>query len=301
MRKMTSAAYSPKRPRSPSPARMFGAALVFFASLGVLAAPARAAQQLWAAAYVDWTFASEAPGIAIAQDMWVPQPATASFFTLNWDFVAGDGGYIGLQSDEAGVGNARFSLWNADASQGAACRRFDGEGEGMTCVTPLPIAPDKIYRVHVTRGEADARGQWWIGWIETRGEPRRQIGALRVARTSTAIAPASVHDFSEFWGDAVAACRAVPLSAAAFGPPTLSYANGAKALGGGATGRRPDGHRCRSGRERSGATAGHTPLTVGDHPGMMITLGGDAESNRTLAQSLAVQSRAVPRVHAPQR
>jgi len=162
----------------------------------IWAPPARADQQLWAAAYVDWTFANEAPGVGLTQALWIPQRATASFFTLNWDFVAGDGGYIGLQSNEAGAGNARFSLWNATAARGAGCRRFDGEGEGMTCEAPVAAAPDAVYRVFLRRGEADRQGQWWIGSLETPDGARQDIGALRVARASPpiprAVAPRAI-------------------------------------------------------------------------------------------------------------
>jgi len=264
-------------------------AFALFASLVGQASPARAEQQQWAAAYVDWTFDAETQAAGLSQDLWIPQAATASFFTLNWDFVSGEGGYIGLQSDATGATNARFSVWNASAAQGDACRKFDGEGEGMTCMTPLAIAPDKIYRVHVTRGEADAQGQWWIGWLEAPGTPRQRIGALRVNAAQTMVTPASVHNFSEFWGDRVRACSAVPLSAAAFGPPTAMRANGAPLTGSHPKGRRPDGHRCRTGRERSGVVAGHAPLPIAGAPGMLITLGGDLRANRALAQRLVAR------------
>lgn len=252
---------------------------------------ARADQQLWAAAYVDWTFPEPAPGVALAQTLWIPQSATASFFTLNWDFVAGDGGYIGLQSNEAGAGNARFSLWNATAARGAACRRFDGEGEGMTCEIPVTIAPDALYRVRMQRGETDAQGQWWIGSLETPDGARREIGALRVAAAHTLVAPDTVHDFSEYWGDAVKACRDVPLSAAAFGAPKLTHADGKETIAATPTGRRPDGHPCRTGRERSGAKAGHRVIVLDGAPAMLLTLGGTAAANTALSETLAAQRR----------
>lgn len=258
------------------------------AALGLIWAPsAQAEQQRWAAAYVDWTFPDQDPGIALAQTLWIPQPAHASFFTLNWDFSGGDGGYIGLQTNEAGVGNARFSLWNASAARGAACRRFDGEGEGMTCEIPVGIVRNALYRVHVQRGEADAQGQWWIGSLEAPDGRRLEIGALRVARASAAIAPETVHDFSEFWGDAVNACRDVPLSAAAFGAPKIVHANGAERVAANPVGRRPDGHRCRTGRERSGAVARHRAIELEGAPAMLLTLGGAAAANAALSESLA--------------
>lgn len=252
--------------------------------------PARAEQQLWAAAYVDWTFQDETPGVGLAQTLWIPQPATASFFTLNWEFVGGEGGYIGLQSNEVGAGNARFSLWNATAARGPACRRFDGEGEGMTCEVPVTIAAGALYRVHMQRGEADAQGQWWIGSLEKPDGARVEIGALRVARTLRMIAPDSVHDFSEYWGDAVPACRSVPLSAAAFGAPTLLREGGGAIVAANPAGRRPErAHHCRTGRERTGAVAGHRKLSLAHAPAMLITLGGDAAGNAAHSRGLAAQ------------
>ncbi len=262
-------------------------ALALVALVWAGAPPAAAQQQQWAAAYVDWTFDNTAPGIGLAQSMWVPQPAVASFFTLNWDFTAGDGGYIGLQSDESGVGNARFSLWNATAARGDSCRPFDGEGEGMTCVLPVTIDPNGVYRVRIERGALDSQGQWWIGWLDEPSGQQRRIGTMRVAARLSEIAPATVHDFSEYWGDAVSACRAVPLSAAAFGAPVLTLATGAAASGAQPVGRRPDDHPCATGRERTGATAGHTPTTLAGESAMVLTLGGSAEDNRALAQRLA--------------
>lgn len=256
----------------------------------IWAPPARADQQLWAAAYVDWTFANEAPGVGLTQALWIPQRATASFFTLNWDFVAGDGGYIGLQSNEAGAGNARFSLWNATAARGAGCRRFDGEGEGMTCEAPVAAAPDAVYRVFLRRGEADRQGQWWIGSLETPDGARQDIGALRVARTHNLIAPESVHDFSEYWGDAVKACRDVPLSVAVFGAPRLARAAGGESVAADPAGRRPEGHPCRSGRERSGAFANHRPTTLDGAPAMALALGGDRATNAAGAAKVAAEA-----------
>lgn len=257
-----------------------------YAPIGV----ARAEQQKWAAAYIDWDVSRAGAGVELAQRMWIAQPAVASFFTLNWDFVAGDGGYIGLQSDEAGAGNVRFSLWNATAAKGAACRRFDGEGEGMTCVLPVRLDADAVFRVRITRGAADAQGQWWIGWIEAPGAAAQQIGALRVGANMTAITPDGLHNFSEYWGAAERACRSVPLSAAAFAAPNFVSATGARVIGVEPVGRRPNGHPCATGKERTGAVAGHKPMQLAGAPAMLMTLGGDAAANAALLQKLAAQA-----------
>jgi len=115
-------------------------AVTAITALLVGVAPAFADQQQWAAAYVDWTFAENAPEAwMIDQDVWIPQPGLARFFTLNWNFTAGDNGYMGLQTDASGVGNVRFSLWNATDARGTSCRPFDGEGVGRTCELPVTI------------------------------------------------------------------------------------------------------------------------------------------------------------------
>lgn len=257
-------------------------------------------QQQWAAAYIEWRLPDQTGVDRIAQDIAVLAPSRASFFTLNWDFSDGDGGYIGLQTDAAGAGNVRFSLWNAIAARGAACRRFDGEGEGMTCVAPLRIETDRFYRVRVTRGEAAARGQWWSGWIDTvdaNGQTQSfRIGELQIAPGLTEIDPASLYNFNEFWGDAVRECRQTPLSAALFAAPSIQRgASGAPFVARAPTGRRPEGHPCTTGRERTGATASHLALTLADRPAMIMVLGGDAQTNRAFAAQAANGARSLVR------
>jgi len=260
----------------------------FWLGLLTLTSPAAAQQQqLWAAAYIDWRFPSELDGIdRVAQDIAVLEPARASFFTLNWDFATGDGGYIGLQSDVDGAGNARFSLWNARAARGEACRPFDGEGIGMTCVFSMPIEPDRFYRLRILRAYADASGQWWSGWIDAISADGQthstKIGDLQVAADRTAIAPGSIYNFSEYWGDAVRACRDVPLSVAAFLAPAAQRGDEDRGVIAEApAGRRPDGHPCATGLEQTGAVASHVGISHLGAPAMIMVLGGNETDNRT--------------------
>lgn len=260
-------------------------------ALGIVAAalpaPARADQQLWAAAYVEWSLASAEGGASVEQDIWLPEPAAASFFTLNWDFTTGTGGYIGLQSDETGATNARFSLWDTIVATGDACRRFDGEGEGMTCVIPLPLDRAGTYRVIVERGAADAQGQWWLGSLVEPSGARRPIGSIRVDRRHTAIAPATLHNFSEFWGEAVAACRNVPASGVVFGAPRLFGDRGGAITASSPNGTRPAENVCRQGHERLGAAVTHRALAWQGLPAMALALGGAPQDNQALAAWLA--------------
>jgi hypothetical protein len=261
--------------------------LALLALCFVAVSPAYAQQQRWAAAYVDWLLPEGNSGSGVSQEIWVPQAARASFFTLNFDFVTGQGGYIGLQSDESGAGNVRFSLWNTTEARGEACRPFDGEGEGMTCVLPLTIDPEGVYRVQVSRDVSDGQGQWWVGWIETPDGARRQIGAIRTPRRHQEIASAGLHNFSEYWGDAVAACRDVPLSAAVFGAPSLAVGPDRIVAGGQPNGTRPEENVCASGRERLGAVVTHVPMTLQRAPAMALALGGAPEANLALARGVA--------------
>lgn len=272
-----------------APVRL-AAALALLACLG-WPMKAFAEQQLWAAAYVNWRFADAGAGIGVAQDIWIPEPATASFFTLNWDFENAEGGYIGLQSDEAGRTNARFSIWNAGATRGDSCRDFDGEGEGKTCVIPVEIERGGVYRVRVTRAEADGQGQWWEGWLEEPGGEQRLIGAIRVRRQHREIAADTLHNFSEFWGDALPRCGEVPLSVAAFGAPSLWRLDGAIAQGRDAEGTRPEENACATGRETIGAAITHAQVTLRGTPAMLVALGGTPANNQALAVRL---SRASP-------
>jgi hypothetical protein len=253
----------------------------------VAAAPAQAQQQQWAAAYVNWAFPNSPATSTVAQDMQIPQAARASFFTLNLDFTTGEGGYIGLQSDETGAGSVRFSLWNTAVARGDACRTFDGEGEGMTCVLPVSIDPNVVYRVGITRDTADTAGQWWVGWIESPDRARRQIGAIRVPRQHREIASENIHNFSEYWGDAVKACRDTPLSAAIFAAPVLTLANGRGLTGTQPSGTQPEENRCATGRESRGAAVTHMPMALRNAPAIALTLGGAPQANRAMAKSLA--------------
>jgi hypothetical protein len=263
--------------------------LFLFFALSAVVAPAHAQQQKWAAAYVDWAFPDAATGVEIAQDIWAPQAARASFFTLNFDFTTGQGGYIGLQSDESGAGNARFSLWNTSTARGNACRPFDGEGEGMTCATPMTIDAKKLYRVRVVRGEVDVEGQWWMGYVLEADGAAREIGAIRTPHRHRAIASAGLHNFSEYWGNALTACRETPLSVAAFAAPILKDENGAAVTGVEPNGTRPKENRCVNGRERIGAAVTHAPLTLRGASAMLLALGGGPDENRALALRLSVE------------
>ncbi|XES00078.1 hypothetical protein HEP87_58105 [Streptomyces sp. S1D4-11] len=61
--------------------------------------------------------------------MQITQKANHSYWAMMWDFTAtpGNGGYMGLQTDGTRFNRttgetAIFSLWNANASRGAAGR-----------------------------------------------------------------------------------------------------------------------------------------------------------------------------------
>lgn len=261
------------------------------AALLVGVAPAFADQQQWAAAYVDWTFAESAPQAwMIDQDVWIPQPGLARYFTVNWNFTAGDNGYMGLQTDESGVGNVRFSLWNATDARGVSCRPFDGEGVGSTCELPVTINPNTIYRLRIWRTNSDASGQWWAGYLislTAGGElVQTMIGEIKVAKSRTLIEPGSIGNFSEYWGQQVARCSEVSPSAAVYLPPGINFGGGDEgmyqAVAIAPSPRTPDDNICSTGNESRGAIARHVPIEVAGETSMLITLGGSKAANNAL-------------------
>lgn len=261
-----------------------------------LTLPAQAEQQKWAAAYVDWIFPDNAPQAStVDQELWIPEASVARYFTLNWDFAGGGSGYMGLQTDADGVGNVRFSLWDATDAKGSACRKFDGEGVGRTCEAGFEIDKSVFYRLRLKRTAADATGQWWAGYViwtdAAGGKGEIAIGEIKVGKDKTLVDPPSIGNFSEYWGDQVRRCGDIPMSAAVYAPPALNPRNDGsyETVATQPSARSPDDNICRSGREGRGAMTRHVPMKLGSAPGMMIVLGGEkaaADAYAATAQSL---------------
>jgi len=262
--------------------------ILVLAVFSTMTQPVKAGQQQWAAAYVNWTFDSAPNGLNLDQQIWLPKPALASFFTMNWNWTntPNIGGYMGLQTDAAGEGNVRFSLWNATEAKGKQCRTFGGEGIGYTCMLPIKIDTNKFYRLRLWRTAGDSSGQWWGGWLIEEKDGKlieHAIGQIKVATNQDTFSASSIVNFSEYWGAAVSTCAQVPMSIAGFAPPAINYkgkgAGGYEAHATIAEGTLPDGNICKTGTEKQGADTSFIPFKSGSNKGMIVIMGGKASDH----------------------
>ncbi len=256
----------------------------------IAAGPVMAAQQQWAAGYLGWTFDGQAASAwNIDQQIWIAQPAEASYWTINWSWTGeqGTSGYMGLQQG-GGAQQVRFSLWNATDAKGSGCQTFGGEGVGYTCTVPVTIDPAKFYRLRLWRTDASEGGQWWGGWLieaDTSGKLKEHtIGYIKVDAKHKEIDLNSIHNFSEYFGGAVARCDEVPLSIVGFTPPAANYHGAGTGVYGSysqtKSGTKPAGNICQTGSENAGAIYKMEPYDFGFAKGGLIYLGGKADQQK---------------------
>lgn len=266
-----------------------------------LTLPVQAGQQKWAAAYVNWKFESAPKGWNLDQQIWLPKPAKASYFTMNWKWTETPdiGGYMGLQTDASGNSNVRFSLWNATEAKGKQCRTFGGEGIGYTCILPFKIDANKFYRLRLWKTARDSSGQWWGAWLVEEQDGKlieHAIGQIKVAANQGSFSASSVSNFSEYWGTAVSTCDQVPMSVAAFAPPAINYnntaADGYEANSTLADGTLPQGNICKTGAESQGANTSFKPFNSRSGKGMIVIMGGKVNDH-----TLELKPPAMIRVH----
>jgi hypothetical protein len=154
------------------------------------------------------------------------QVSQAYFYSSQFGFAHGPGGYIGIQTDGRGK-RAIFSIWNAnDASCSdvpeAICRPFSGEGNGYQTIIPYDWVAGHSYRTRVWELRTDGAGEWWIGAIidDTTGA-EAVIGSIRVPRGRGWLSGA-VNTWVEWYAAQAPDCGQVPVSVVFFGPPTAN-------------------------------------------------------------------------------
>lgn len=261
------------------------------AVFGAVACPVQSAhadQQKWASQYVGWTADGTVKEVwNVDQEVWIPQPNATSYWPMQWQFARSVDGYMGLQQEEGGSQDVRFSIWDATAARGSNCKPFGGEGVGQTCTLPVRINTDKYYRLRLWRLDADKDGQWWGGWlIEGDGKGgliEHMIGAIKAPAGATAVDPGSLLNFGEYWGPAIPHCHDVPLSIAGFTPPTVN----SKGKGTGNYegyyryngSNKASGNHCSNGQENDGALISAQPFDFGFANGVMMFLGGTSASH----------------------
>lgn len=188
-------------------------------------APATAAQQLWGAAYLDWTGALLSDKSSMSQVIQPLEISPRMYWEAGWrwDNIP-DGGYGGIQSggilaDGTISDLAIFSIWNglgAIPGVGAGCTPFGGEGIGYSCRIPITLIAGNKYEISF--GVDTARGpQWWIASISDLAKGTKSvIGSIE---TNSSVAKATNwNNFIEYWGQAVP-CDAVGAASARFYTP----------------------------------------------------------------------------------
>ena len=163
--------------------------------------PARAQQFQQGSVYQNWATAE--PASMIDTWMWPMMANDGIYFAQTFRFD-NHGSYMGLQQGGDGSRRVRFSIWNATDSrastvEGAACRPFGGEGDGMTCMIPYAWETGRWYRLRIWMLESDAEANWWAASVMDDSGLERRIGDIRapgpslIKRTST---------FNEYFGPA---------------------------------------------------------------------------------------------------
>ncbi|WP_146169702.1 DUF3472 domain-containing protein [Kordia periserrulae] len=245
---------------------------------------AMAQQQLWASQYVRWSFEESPTDVwNIDQQVWISKSNASSFWPVQWDWVdnPGVGGYLGLQEQNNGATNVRFSLWNATASKGTKCRKFGGEGVGETCELAIKIDATKFYRYRVWRLETVEDGQWWGGWLieaDAQGNLKEHfIGKIKVPLGYKKIDIHSITNFVEFYGRTISPCDQVPLSVVGFTPPAVNY-QGKGVYSGYSTYKgstKASGNICENGTENNGALVTPFNYNFDFAKGVVLFLGGN--------------------------
>lgn len=150
---------------------------------------------------------------------------THYFWAHQMHFVAGDGGYLGLQvgSYPNNTKIALFSLWSANGAEGANCGTFVEGTPGHTCrIDPYNWVLGREYRLRVWAVGEDALGEWWGAWVQdTVTGVDSHVGNIRVPTSWGGLYPWSV-SWTEYFGVRPRTCSKLPWAKARFGFPTAN-------------------------------------------------------------------------------
>jgi len=199
--------------------------LACITTVGLLAAsPAQAVAPQ--GTYTDWNWPATAEGYYnFDHDLRIMHvtPNASYFWSHQFGFVRGDGGYIGLQSNGLRFDGSRgklaiFSIWQATAATGPACGTFGGEGTGYSCKIPYEWVIGRSYRLRVWSTRADTMGKWWGAWVMDRTTGVEEfIGEIRVP-----LAWGGLGSWSVMWTEyfaPIATCAEQPKARAVFDAP----------------------------------------------------------------------------------
>lgn len=110
--------------------------------------------------------------------------STGIYPAFNFYFQNGQGGYMGMQSDNLGK-HVLFSIWDdVNGSMSAMpvssnCKRFSHEGTGTMCLNDFSWAAGREYRLRVWVLDVVGNTQNWGAWIlDTVSQQETNIGVI---------------------------------------------------------------------------------------------------------------------------
>ncbi len=185
--------------------------------------------------YSGWNWNASASGYKSFEHSLVVdsyKPGSSYFWSHQFGFVGGDGGYIGLQSTGAAgrrSGEYRktaiFSIFKAAiATDTPGCTisydTFDGApGSGTSCIITYNWVKGRTYKLRTEMGAREANGTWWSGWVvDTTSGAKTLIGRIKVPATWKGHRNNSVMWTENFFSTA-RTCNDIPYSKVRFSKP----------------------------------------------------------------------------------
>ena len=150
------------------------------------------------------------------------------FWSHQFGFEGGDGGYIGLQSNGRRVNGtigktAVFSIFSSGIAglPAASCSveqaGFDGYNKsGTSCRIPFEWSVGSTYNLKVALLAQDNSGSWWAGTING-----QEIARIRVPRAWHGLRPSSIM-WTEYFGPKPNTCKDIPYSRVRFSQPVAN-------------------------------------------------------------------------------
>jgi hypothetical protein len=191
-----------------------------------MAAPAQAATGTTPGTYTNYAFSGSPTLTDVTWSTTVrhdPGYQANIFWSHQFGFNVGNGGYLGMQSNGGKSRVFLFSVWDVTqakaGSAGTWCQSFGGEGVGMSCRMNLDWTAGHTYTFKVA-----AEGGGWFGATITDTTAGTSFKLGSVLTPATAVSIAGMVDWTEYfeWNDSRATCYDQPFSDARFGLPTAN-------------------------------------------------------------------------------
>ncbi|MET7368586.1 ricin-type beta-trefoil lectin domain protein [Streptomyces sp. NPDC005566] len=186
-----------------------------------------------------------------------------TFWSHQFGFNQGNGGYIGMQDNGGEEQMFLFSVWDVNqarpGSSGSWCQDFGGEGTGYSCRMNVPWTAGHTYTFDVT-----SEGGGWFGATvkDTTAHTSFELGSILTP--ATGISTAGMVDWVEYyeWSMPRSTCVQQPYSAATFGLPKATTLNNAQVT---ATATRPENNgNCANVTSTVGPDGGTQVLGIGN-------------------------------------